>query len=173
MRNLMAIVVVAACAHAPATVAEKSQLDTQSLATLQEMRQKDPGLNDLLNNSAGYVVLPNVSKGGFIAGVAWGRGVLYQHGVPIGYVTLDQGSIGAQAGGQTIAELIVLRDQYGIDRLKAGHFSLGANANAELISAGAAAATRFDDGVAVFQLPKGGLMAELSVSGQQLKFQGT
>jgi len=55
--------------------------------------------------------------------------------------------------------------------LKAGNFEIGANASAVALKAGAAAATQFDNGVAIFVHPKGGLMAEASVSGQKIKFE--
>jgi lipid-binding SYLF domain-containing protein len=65
----------------------------------------------------------------------------------------------------------VFRDRFAVDKLKAGNFSLGANASAVALTTGAAAAAQFTGGVAVFTVPRGGLMAELSVSGQQLNFQ--
>jgi hypothetical protein len=38
------------------------------------------------------------------------------------------------------------------------------------IKAGAAATAKYENGVAVFTMPKGGLMAEASVGGQQFTF---
>ena len=39
------------------------------------------------------------------------------------------------------------------------------------LTAGAAGAARFEDGVAVFHLPKGGLMAAAAVNGQKINFE--
>jgi lipid-binding SYLF domain-containing protein len=89
-----------------------------------------------------------------------------------GFVELNQGSIGAQLGGQTFAELIVLRDRFAAEQIRTGQFSVGANVSAVAVKTGAAASTQFKDGIAVFVNPHGGLMAELSVSGQQLNFNG-
>jgi lipid-binding SYLF domain-containing protein len=135
------------------------------------MKARDPGLGNLLDSAYGYAVFPDIGKGGVIVGAAYGRGVLYEHGHQVGYLELNQGSIGAQLGGQTFAELIVFRDRFAVERLKAGSFELGANASAVALQSGAAASAAFADGVAVFTLPHGGLMAELSVSGQKLNYQ--
>jgi lipid-binding SYLF domain-containing protein len=160
-----------ACATAPRTDSARQNLEASAEATLESMRTRDPGLRDLLGSSAGYVVFPDIGKGGAVVGAAYGRGILFEHGRPAGYVELNQGSIGAQLGGQSFEELIVFHDRDAVDRLKAGTFELGANASAVALTAGAAAGTTFRDGVAVFTVPRGGLMAELSISGQKLNFQ--
>ena len=162
---------VAACATAPKTESGKRDLEARADTTLRTMIQRDPSLQGLLGRSAGYVVFPEIGKGGVVVGAAYGRGVLYQGGRRIGFVELNQGSIGAQLGGQTFSELIVFQDQFAVERLKQGNFSLGANVSAVALNAGAAASADFQDGVAVFTVPRGGLMAELSVSGQQLNFE--
>ncbi len=172
--RLTAIVALAlgACATAPKTASERSQLEARADATLTTMRERDPGLASLLRTSYGYAVFPDIGKGGFIVGGAYGRGILYERGKRIGYVELNQGSLGAQIGGQTFAELIVFRDPHAVQKLKNGEWSMGADASAVAIKAGASAAATFtEEGVAVFTMPRGGLMAELSVSGQKLNYQ--
>jgi lipid-binding SYLF domain-containing protein len=162
---------IAACATAPKTQQDQQNLEADARATLDAMRARDPGLQQLLDASAGYVVLPRVGKGGAIAGGAFGRGVLFENGQATGWVSLSQASLGAQLGGQEFAELIVLEHDVDVQRLRDGRFSLGANASAVAVTQGAAASTRFADGTAVFVMPRGGLMAELSISGQQLNFE--
>jgi lipid-binding SYLF domain-containing protein len=160
-----------ACATAPKTESERQSLEARAEATLGSMKERDPGLPGLLASAYGYAVFPDIGKGGVVVGAAYGRGVLFEHARSTGYVELNQGSIGAQLGGQTFAELIVFRDRFAVERLKAGQFELGANASAVALTAGAAGAASFTDGVAVFTVPQGGLMAELSVSGQKLNYQ--
>ncbi len=160
-----------ACATAPKTESGRQSLEASAKTTLQSMEARDPGLSPLLASAYGYVVFPEIGKGGFVVGAAYGRGVLFEHAHPTGYIELNQASIGAQLGGQTFAELIVFRDRFAVDRLKAGQFELGANASAVALTAGAAGAASFTDGFAVFTVPQGGLMAELSVSGQKLNYQ--
>jgi lipid-binding SYLF domain-containing protein len=169
----MALVVVGsvACATAPKTSEGKRDLESQAAATLDDMRARDGALQGILASSAGYAVFPSIGKGGFVVGAAYGKGILYEGGRKVGFVELNQGSIGAQLGGQTFSELIVFKNRYDVEKLKTGDFSLGANASAVALTAGTAAGAQFTDGVAVFTVPRGGLMAELSVSGQKLNFQ--
>ena len=115
-------------------------------------------------------VFPEIAKGGLIAGGAFGEGVVYVNDQVIGYAELNQASIGAQLGGQTFSELIVFRDRNALDRLMGGNFDFGVDASAIIVKTGAARSASFEDGQAVFVKPRGGLMAELSVSGQQIDF---
>jgi lipid-binding SYLF domain-containing protein len=166
----MLMIALAACATAPKTASGRSDLEASAETTLQTMRTKDPGLGALLQSAHGYAVFPEIGKGGMIVGAAYGRGILYERGQKVGYVELNQGSIGAQLGGQTFSELIVFRSEFDVAKLKAGNFSLGANASAVALTAGASASAEFDEAIVVFTLPRGGLMAELTVSGQQLNY---
>lgn len=158
------------CATAPKTRSEQVNLEARADSTLRMMRSRDPGLQELLSRSAGYVVFPEIGKGGLVVGAAYGRGVLYERGRHAGFVELNQASVGAQAGGQTFSELIVFSDPYEVQKLKGGAYSMGANASAVALTAGAAASADFKGGIEVFVLPRGGMMAELSVTGQKLNF---
>jgi lipid-binding SYLF domain-containing protein len=178
MRNLrlsgiaaLALAAVA-CATSPRTAGERRDLEARAGATLETMRARDPGLQALLDSAVGYVVFPEVGKGGVVVGAAYGRGVLYENGRRAGFVELNQASIGAQLGGQTFSELLVFNDRNQLQDLKDGQYSVGANASAVALTKGAAASADFQEGVAVFVLPRGGLMAELTVSGQKLNFEG-
>ena len=172
MRLLMCVfmLMAVACGGAPKTPSERASLERDADAALQTMLTKDPSLRALLDTSAGYVVFPSIGKGGFIAGAAHGRGALYERGRHTGFVTLDQASIGAQIGAQSFSELIVFRYGYDVAKLKQGSYSLGANASAIALTAGVAGSADLTKPVSVFVVPRGGVMAELSVSGQRLEF---
>ncbi|HVK86926.1 MAG TPA: lipid-binding SYLF domain-containing protein [Kofleriaceae bacterium] len=170
MSIALATATVGACAHRPETASEQRNLEQRANATLATMQQRDPGLRNLLGTSAGYVVFPEIGKGGLVVGGASGMGVLYERGMPVGSVRLTQASIGALAGGQTFAELITIRDPYQVQRLKMGQFKLGADISAVALTSGAAASAATGD-VSVFVMPRGGLMVDVSVAGQQLKFE--
>ena len=161
-----------ACATAPKSKEDRQDLANDAHAALQKMERKDPSLSGLLASSAGYAVFPEIGKGGFLVGGAYGRGILYERGRPTGYVELNQGSIGAQIGAETFTELIVLKHRANVEKLKNDSFSFGANMSAVLVTAGAGAGADFDGGVAVFIQPRGGAMAEVSLSGQQINFSG-
>ena len=156
---------------APKHPAERQSLITESDAAVQKMTAKDSSLRDFLDRSYGYAVFPDVGKGGVIVGGAYGKGVVYERGRPIGFANLKQASVGAQLGGQTYRELIAFENEAALNRIKAGDFDMGADVSAVAIKAGAAGSAHFEGGMAVFTQPKGGLMAEASIKGQKIEFQ--
>jgi lipid-binding SYLF domain-containing protein len=146
-------------------------LGAQARQTVANFVSTDPTLQSLLDNSSGYAVFPDVGKGGFIIGGARGKGVLFQKGVITGRTTMTQASIGAQAGGQSFAQIIVFQNSEAVSNFKDGKFELSADVSAVAISQGAAKAAKFTRGVAVFTQPKSGLMVQASVGGQKFSFE--
>lgn len=168
---LAGVAVFTGCATAPATNADRQNLRQSADATLNEMFTRNPDLQALARQAPAYAVFPSVGKGGVLVGGAYGKGILYEGGVPTGYVSLEQASLGAQLGGETFSELLLLRNPVDIDEVKSGHYSVGANAGVVVLSGEAAAHAAADSQATVFVLPRGGLMVDISISGQQLKFQ--
>ena len=166
-----ALLLSAACAGTPKTEHESSTFDMKARAALDTMKQRDPGLERMLGQAHGYVIFPSVGKGGFIAGGAHGNGVVYERGQKVGYAELNQASIGAQIGAETFSELILLKTPQALEKVKRDQFAFGAKASAVAITKGAAAGARFKDGVAVFIMPEGGLMVDISVNGQKIRFE--
>jgi lipid-binding SYLF domain-containing protein len=160
-----------ACSHmSTPSPTEQADLEAKSNAALNNIRQHQPGIDPLLHSAAAYAVFPKVGEAGAIVGGAFGKGVLYQQGNVIGFVQLKQGSIGFTFGGKTYSELLVLRAQQDIDRLRAGKFEVGGNVSAVVIKTGAEAAGSLDPNTTVIVLPMEGLMAEVAVSGQKIEY---
>lgn len=136
----------------------------------QTLIKQDEGLESFFKDSAGYVIFPNVGKGGFIIGGASGNGAVYENGNLIGMADLKKLNIGLQAGGQAIIEVIFFETKKDLDAFKKSDFQFGAEASAVAVKSGIAFNAKYKDGVAVFALPKAGLMADASVGGQKFKF---
>ncbi len=162
----------AACTHPkPSSPAGQAELVQKANAELSAMRAQQPGIDALLANSAGYAVFPSVgSAGALYVGGAYGKGVLYQNGAVAGYVDVKQGSVGLTLGGKTFGELLILRTPYDVARLKSGKFEVGADVSAVVLTAGAEAKGTLDPNTSVVVRPHGGMMAELTVQGQQINF---
>jgi lipid-binding SYLF domain-containing protein len=161
---------VAGCATAPDTQVERQNLVDQATSALRQMKNSDPTLTQFLAQSFGYAVFPNVGKGAFIAGGAYGRGIVYEKGNFVGYSDVAQATIGLQAGGQSFDEIIVFENRGVMDRFISGKVNFSASASAVILKSGAGGAARYTDGVAVFVQPTGGLMVEAAVGGQQFTF---
>jgi len=171
MATVAGCLVLGSCATAPETPSERQDLRADADQTLQEMKTRDPSLASVLGDSVGYVMFPEIGKGGFLVGGAYGRGIVYEQGVPIGYAELNQAELGALLGGESFSELIIFSEQRPLDRLKEGKYEVGAQASATALTSGAAKAARFQDGVAVMYMTRVGAMLDVSVSGQKINFQ--
>jgi len=147
----------------------KMELDVQ--AAIVSLKEKDPGMADWFDNSAGYAVFPKVGKGGVGIGGAYGKGLVIAGDKVVGTTSLSQLSIGLQLGGQAYAEFIFFRDDTALNDFKRGNFELGAQASAVAATAGASADASYNKGVAIFTDVTGGLMYEASVGGQKFKFE--
>lgn len=162
---------VAGCETAtPNSPANRVGLQDDAQTALKQMTSQDPKLQDVINSGYAYAVFPDVGKAAVGVGGASGKGVAYQNGQTVGTVKLDQLSVGPQVGGQTYSELIIFQNQDAFNRLVNNSLEFGAQASATLVKAGAAAATHFDQGVAVYILPKGGLEVGASLNGQKFTY---
>lgn len=150
---------------------EKTQMIANANATIAEFKKSDSSLDSFFGKSYGYVVFPTIGKGGFIVGGATGRGVVYHGGTPIGVSRLSQGTIGAQIGGQAYSQIIFFEDKNAFEQFKSGNLKFSAQATAVAVTEGAAKAQPYSNGVAVFTLIKGGLMAEASIGGQHFSYE--
>jgi lipid-binding SYLF domain-containing protein len=166
-----ALAALGGCATAPTTSEDRSDLKTAATETLKQLEAEYPPLAGFLHQSAGYVVFPRIGKGGYIFGGGYGRGVVYRAGTPIGWADITEATVGLQIGGQAFAEVLAFEGEKDLDRFKAGRLTLTAEASAVILKTGAAVATRYTDGVAVFVKPVAGAMAEAAVGGQQFSFQ--
>jgi lipid-binding SYLF domain-containing protein len=144
--------------------------ESDAQAVIAKFKQKDPGLTQVFNQSAGYVVFPTVAKGGLGIGGARGKGYVYQHGHLIGESTLTQVTIGFQAGGQAYSEVIFLEDKSALENFKQGQLKLDAQASAVALTERVSADLPYRNGVAIVTMAEGGLMYEASVGGQELSF---
>jgi lipid-binding SYLF domain-containing protein len=157
---------------APKTEAAKENLDDRTEGVLAAMKRTDPALESAISSAYGYALIPDAGKAGvLLAGGSFGRGEVYEQGKFIGYVKLEQGTVGPQVGGQTFDELIVFETMDALRKFTRNEWAATANASAVILKSGLAASTPFKDGVKTFVNPRGGAMAEASVGGQKFTFQ--
>lgn len=171
LRNsaLAALLVIAATSAPAARAADDLQSEAQQ--AISAFKQKDPGIETFFTNSVGYAIFPGVGEGGFIVGGAHGKGLVYEHGKLVGKATVTKASIGAQAGGQSFSELIFFQTPESLRQFKSSNFELSAGVSAVVAAEGAARTAKYEQGVAIFTLPKSGVMAQAAIGGQKFKFE--
>lgn len=168
--GLGATMALQSCGTVPTTeegMAEKrAEVVPAANKTLETMMGKDPSIKDAMSGAYGYVVFPTVASGALILGGEGGDGVVYEGGSPWGLAKLAKGSIGAQIGGETYSELIILTTEDAFNNFVAGDFEFSAELTATAVKAGAAMAAPVSNGMKVLVMTKGGLMASAAVGGQ-------
>jgi len=130
----------------------------------------DPSLQKFFTDSYGYVIFPNIGKGGIIVGGAAGNGTVYEKGAAVGTANLVQATVGAQIGGKAFREVIFFETKDALDRFKNNNFEFSGQISAVALKSGVSANAKYAEGVAVFTEDKGGLMAEVSVGGQKFTY---
>lgn len=175
MTSVLAGTVIAltlgACATAPVSVEGKADIEREAATAITAAVAADPTLKPVLDSSAGYAVFPKVGKAAAGVGGAYGRGVVYEDGRPVGYCDLSQATIGLQLGGQTYSEIIAFETKNAVETFKEGNFRFTAQATAVALKSGAGANAKYKDGVAVFTMDEAGLMYEAAVGGQRFSYQ--
>lgn len=149
---------------------QRNKIIADSKTAKAEFIAKDALMKSLFENAYGYVIFPNVGKGGIGVGGAAGNGVVYERNQIVGMAKLTQLSIGFQAGGQAYREVIFFESKKSLDRFKSSQLEFSAEVSAVAVKAGASANVKYAKGIMVFTMQKGGLMYEASVGGQKFKF---
>ncbi len=148
---------------------------------------------EYFKKSYGYAVFPTIGKGGLGIGAAHGSGHVYQQGKRIGRVTMNQLSVGFQAGGEGYSQIIFFEDKHALAKFTAGNFEFsadigaiaitaaaavsagtkGADASASTEKQDAATAGSYNKGMVVFTVAKGGLMYNAALAGQKFSYHGS
>ena len=149
---------------------KKQQILSDSKAAKASFLKEDAGMSRFFDGAYGYVIFPNVGKGGLGVGGAGGNGVAYEQGAKVGFAKLSQVTIGFQAGGQSYREVVFFETAKEMQRFKDNKIEFSAQVSAVAAAAGVSADAKYVEGVAVFTMAKGGLMYEASVGGQKFKF---
>lgn len=161
-----------ACSTAPGSAEGKAEIERDADVALAKAQVSDPSLSKVFRAAAGYAVFPTVGKGAVGVGGAYGKGVLYERGSPVGYCDLSQATVGFQLGGQGYTEIIAFETPRAVEKFKQGNFNFDAQATAVALKSGAGANAKFTNDVAVFTMDESGLMYEASVGGQKFSYQG-
>ena len=146
------------------------RMEEKSNETIEKFKEKSWEMQSIFENSFGYAVFPSVGKGGMVIGGAHGKGILYENGKPVGDAKMTQVSIGFQWGGQSYSEIIFFEDEEAMELFKTNRLELAAQASAVAVTAGISKDVAYTHGVAVYTMPKAGLMYEATVGGQKFKY---
>lgn len=164
--STLIMVFMAGCASTPSD----ERMIRESRAAIERFVDRDPGLQSWIDQAYAYAIFPEIAKGGLGVGGGFGRGIVFREGRAIGRTTVSQATIGAQIGAQSYSQVIFFQDEAALRVFQRENLEFSAQATAVAASAGRAATTSYERGVAVFIMTRGGLMAEVSVGGQKFRY---
>ncbi len=158
----------------PATLYAQDAKDNKIMADSKKAKaefiKSDGLMKSLFGNSYGYVIFPNIGKGGIGIGGAAGNGTVYEKNKTVGSAKMKQVSVGFQFGGQAYREVIFFENKAALDRFKENNFEFAAQVSAVAATKGASADAKYKDGVMVFTQEKKGLMYEAAIGGQKFSY---
>jgi len=149
--------------------ADAKEIDADVDLALKEFTEKVPGMEDLLKNAKGLLVMPAVYKAGFFFGGEYGEGALRVGGKTVGYYNLAAASFGFQIGAQKTSFILMFMKDTVLEKFqKSSGFELGVDAGATLVTVGAKTSldtTKTTEPILAFVFSQKGLMGDLSLKG--------
>ena len=118
-----------------ATQAEIDQLDTETQAVVDALKNGSPVAVDYAERAGGVLIFPKVEMSAFILGVTRAMGVLYKkddHGVyqKAGYYRAERASIGLQAGSEVSSRVFMFMNSDKLQQFEEGKIvKFGADAS--------------------------------------------
>jgi len=158
----------------------KDVLDLQVQNTIKLFNAKVPGAEAFLNNTQGYLVIPNLYKAGFIVGGSYGEGALLvktgekkPDGKPVfriaDYYSILSASIGFQAGAQKQSLIIAFLTPHALQSFRSSNkWKVGVDGSIALFNVGGTidlSTVDFKKSIVAFAFGNQGLMAGISLDG--------
>ena len=145
--------------------AKKEVIDATAAETLQELLERSPKAESLYQKAYGYAVFDNLKLAlGISGGGGNGVAVRKDTGERI-YMKMGTIGIGFGLGGQKYRVVFLFADKATFDNFVNKGWEADATAQAVAGTEGANAKTGFRNGMAVYQLTEGGLMAHADIAG--------
>lgn len=149
-----------------------AELEAKADAALTRLYEQSPQAKELSANARGILIFPGITKGGFIVGGQYGKGVLRQDGRSAGYFSSASGSIGLQAGVESFGYALLLMSDTAVAQLDAADgWEMGTGPSIVVIDEGAGASltTRTAKAdVYAFVFSQKGLMGGIALQGTKI-----
>jgi lipid-binding SYLF domain-containing protein len=157
--------VVAEVAHAKT----KGEINASVNAAMSRFKKQVKGADEYLKVAKGVLVMPNVTKAGFIVGGQYGQGALKVGGKTVDYYSLAAGSLGFQIGAEKYDMVIIFATEEALKKFRASDgWEAGADAEVTMIAVGAdvpVSTMVSQHPILGFIIDQKGLMAGVSIKG--------
>jgi len=153
----------------PTYAKTKEEINASVGAAIKLFKKEIKGGTEYMKGAKGMLVMPGITKAGFIIGGKYGQGALLIDGKTAGYYSLAEGSVGWQIGAEQYDMVILFMTDDVLNNFKKSeNWEAGVDAEVTIITAGAALSVetlRSQHPIAGFIFGQKGLMGGLSVKG--------
>ncbi len=174
MKRLLAIFMVLSIMSSYLVAESKEVLDLQIKETISTFEKKAKGAKRFLEQKcAGYLVMPNIFKAGFIVGGEYGEGGLVIDGNIVEYYSIISASFGLQAGAQKRSMIIAFITQDALNSFRSHQqWKVGVDGSIAIANWGGGidlSTVDFKKTIVAFVFNEQGLMASISLNGSIFK----
>ena len=144
-------------------------IDAKADVAIEKFKKLVKGGDVFLSKVKGYLVFPDVYKGGFIVGGEYGNGVLRVNGKSVAYYNIASASVGWQIGAQKTSYLFAFADQYALDNfMRSNGWEAGVDGTIAVVNWGQGidiSSISYEKPIYGFVFNNKGLMAGVSLEG--------
>ena len=147
----------------------RGEINASVQAAMDRFKKQVKGSAAYLKGAKGVLVMPNITKAGFVVGGKYGQGELLVGGKAVDYYSLAEGSVGWQIGAQKYDMVILFMTDEVLKKFRIGeNWEAGVDAEVTLIEVGTEISVetlRSQHPIAGFVFDQKGLIGGLSVKG--------
>jgi lipid-binding SYLF domain-containing protein len=147
----------------------RGEINAGVKAAMDRFKKQVKGSTAYLKGAKGVLVMPSITKAGFVVGGKYGQGALLVGGKTVDYYSLAEGSVGWQIGAEKYDMLILFMTDEVLKKFRIGkNWEAGVDAEVTLIDVGKEATVetlRSQHPIAGFVFDQKGLMGGVSVKG--------
>ncbi|NWF97977.1 MAG: hypothetical protein HXY52_03445 [Nitrospirae bacterium] len=147
----------------------REEINASVNAAMDRFKQQIKGGTNYLKGAKGVLVIPNITKAGFIIGGKYGQGALLIGNSPVEYYSIAEGSIGWQIGAVKYDMIILFMTEDVLNKFrKSEGWEAGVDAEVTLIDVGTEVSVetlRSQHPIAGFIFDQKGLMGGVSIKG--------
>lgn len=162
---MFAFTLPAAVSHAKT----RGEINASVKAAMDRFKEQVKGSTEYLKGAKGVLVMPGITKAGFVVGGKYGQGALLIGGKTVDYYSLAEGSLGWQIGAEKYDMVILFMTDEVLKKFHSGeNWEAGVDAEVTLIDVGKQATVetlRSQHPIAGFVFGQKGLMGGVSIKG--------
>lgn len=147
----------------------KGEIDASVTAAMSRFKKDIKGGTEYLKVAKGVLVMPSITKAGFVVGGQYGQGALQIKGETVQYFSLASGSLGYQIGAEQYDMVVLFMTDEALNKFrKSEGWEAGVDAEVTLIQVGTELSVetlRSQHPIAGFVFDQKGLMAGVSIKG--------